>query len=324
VESPRTVFVIGAGASVPYGLPTGAELREKLLLWTSSTRVKEWNDAFLTGVEPFTEAQVLRLCRVLELAPFDTIDEFLLNHPNLAAIGKSLLAYHLAWDEHYAVTKTKPRWWRDFANAFVIDRDSRGFRDVRIVSFNYDRIAEHYLAMYCHTTGYHSDRSLDSWLDEWQGRISYIHGRLPTEYKWSETDCRFGEVITPAEAARRASELLVLSHDSPTTHAEAEVARAKELVESARELVFLGFGYAPANLNRLGLNDGRVLSGVRGICTAIGISQERQSRVHRLFGQGAVWLNDIRCEQFCSAEQFADLRRSLLNPVLPRRESATA
>ncbi|MFM1975721.1 MAG: hypothetical protein RL145_567 [Pseudomonadota bacterium] len=109
-----TVIIVGAGASVPFGLPTGIGMFDEMVALLE----KEINQAKTSGCRdmaetPFlatiaTDAKIVGLSRdSLELAKqllenlksqtSDTIDDFIVQNENQAQLCKALIAWTLLW-----------------------------------------------------------------------------------------------------------------------------------------------------------------------------------------------------------------------------------
>ena len=92
-----TVFVLGAGASKPYGYPTGIELRNKIIhrfherLNNFSFSGKELSEANRRNLIHKSQDLTVRF----ERSGIYSIDKFLSLNTNLSNIGRMAIAHHI-------------------------------------------------------------------------------------------------------------------------------------------------------------------------------------------------------------------------------------
>src|SRR5262245_43457196 len=89
VLSKRTVFVVGAGASVPYGYPTGRDLVTEVLTSLAGTHN---NRAFLESECEFTRHELNRFRDELLRSGKNSVDAFLEHRPDHLNVGKAAIA----------------------------------------------------------------------------------------------------------------------------------------------------------------------------------------------------------------------------------------
>ena len=138
-----TTLVLGAGASEPYGFPTGRTLREGLcsqfqpdygpvpnLLYDSRV---SWSD-------------LQRFAQFLNRSQFYSIDAFLAHRPEFSEVGKRAIAWRLISHEHpMALLKSDDHWYQYLWNSINESWEEFG-KNLQIITFNYDRSLEWYLA----------------------------------------------------------------------------------------------------------------------------------------------------------------------------------
>jgi hypothetical protein len=138
----KTVLVLGAGASAPYGLPTGGELVEQIANDFASPRYAR--------AEKLMPSEYRTLADRLRQTQPNSIDEFLEAHPSLVSVGRQAIALHLLPGESQSqevwtnLTK-KDHWYRYLKAQLGSSPDKFQQNQLRIISFNYDRSLEHYL-----------------------------------------------------------------------------------------------------------------------------------------------------------------------------------
>ena len=134
-----TVFILGAGASHPYGFPLGRDL-----VWDIIRRieVRDNEDVRLFRDLDCTDRQMIGLASELRAADPPSIDDFLKRREDLRSLGKLAIANELMRIEGEGALSaaTTEQWYR----LLVAKITDRAFKDipssnVRIVSFNCDR-----------------------------------------------------------------------------------------------------------------------------------------------------------------------------------------
>lgn len=245
IDTP-TVLVVGAGASKPYGFPLGTELRDRVL--EAATAPLSAFQVLRTGTKP---DELLRFAEVLARSGFSSVDAFLEEQPAWISAGKAVMALCLLQAEFKARPHILPphqpadHWYQSLW-ACLKAPSWAAFRQqpFHIVTFNYDRSLEHYLAQVLSTSYSVSLPEVVAALP-----ISHVHGMLG-----SYEDSRFGARIDE-EMLKAASSGISVVHEREAAHSAFSQARRR--LKASRRVLFLGFGYLPANMRKLGFADGR-------------------------------------------------------------------
>ena len=100
-----TLFILGAGASVPYRYPTGAELRKRIVQnFHSSIENLTRKDPKLSRSEKEQEVQeAANLIRIFEKSSVVSIDKFLSLNPTLQRYGKIAITWAILTSEQNSV-----------------------------------------------------------------------------------------------------------------------------------------------------------------------------------------------------------------------------
>jgi hypothetical protein len=242
-----TVLILGAGASKPYGLPLGRELRDLVLKIYA-------NDPILRLLKQFdvTEEEFRNFKVDLQMSASPTVDAFLEERSKWMKVGKIATAIALDGKENEDVLfppkQPLDHWyealWHRLPNTSwtALKRTS-----VRVISFNYDRTLECYLCGVISNNFRISRAKAASWLSE--EFVIHPHGTLGPYHgerlHWLSTDRP--ERYMRVKAAL--SSIAVISEAKPQTSAFRE---ARTLIKNAAAGIFLGFGYHPRNMTRLG------------------------------------------------------------------------
>jgi len=253
----RTVFILGAGASMPYGFSSGAELREILcapITNIRSNRTVDWiSSVSKVGINEDTSK---RFADAFLRSGTASIDSFLSRRlTEFGEIGKSAIAAILcAQEEPTALlrTDTQDDWYGYLWNALVAGvhmRNELASNQVRFVTFNYDRSLEYFLMQSCKETFALSDETAKKALEPI--KIIHVYGQL------GELDQVCTSRARPYTTRIGADELSVAANGIkiiPESRDDApEFAEVREMFEWAEQICFLGFGFDPLNVLRLNL-----------------------------------------------------------------------
>jgi len=288
--SERTVLILGAGASKPYGYPTALELRKGIIentipLLKSYAKANNKYDGF--DDHPFIK-EVKELIEVFRKSSTSSIDLFLSRNKDFYKIGKQIITLLLANYEMNSkfredINNYAQDWYFNFYESMtkeiIVPDDILKFaeNDVFIITFNYDRSLEHFL----HESLVNSFRSKTEEFNDLMRKFQIIHvyGKIaPLPWEASEGTVKYG-----AEYLRDYftdySENLQIIYDERDVQTEDLI----NLISDANKIYFLGFGYAEENLEVLGFNQMILKREQRIYGTAFGMTdQEIRKYSYRL------------------------------------------
>ena len=283
----RTVFVLGAGASCPYGYPTAAQLRE-LICFEGGFRDKYFtyltNSQVSQSIRDKKVSDVKHFIKIFKDSNIKSIDVFMANNPKLAPTGKYVIAYEIfraeinsyfgeeAKRRQELLTEVKKNpdrkrelwgtpgfyggdWYFYLYNKAVdglVGKDalpdfSNG--NISFITFNYDRSLEQFL--------YESLRNSFSEVSEeviikalqWL-KILHVYGQI-APLKWQNPQKYFKyKPQVNEDLLQSASENLRTIYEEKENP---ELTEAKRLLQKADQIFFLGFGYNKENMEVLGL-----------------------------------------------------------------------
>jgi hypothetical protein len=233
-----TVFVLGAGASMPYGLPSGSDLKklvvselrehsplsapEQLLLGLGFEQgaIDEFREDLADNIRPSIDA----FLQIPAKKRYDQIAR--------AAMAAVLLPY-----EHRACRATADGdWYRYLFNGLLPDDPSllTNGLNLKVVTLNFDRTFEAYLT-HCLDASFGVPRSEAEGLARDIVPVVQVHGSLAGDYSWSTEGYagNVGDVRDSVNAIR------VVGDDLN----EGAVKSAVQWLEQAEVVCFLGFGF---------------------------------------------------------------------------------
>lgn len=253
-----TLFILGAGASIPYGFPSGASLREQICLVAQNQAIFN-HIAAVSNFTGLTYPDIKDFAECFMWSGLSSIDTFLGRRTEFSEVGKAVIASILIPQEQ--VTRFNHRdnkgdWYFALWNSLVSNvssLDELAQNQVQIFTFNYDRSLEKYL----HTSIIHTfNTSVEEALDALKYfNIHHVYGSLG-KYGLvddSSVNTRSYKPEIDALSLQIASSSLKVI---PEARAEDETfIKAREAFLWADHVCFLGFGFDPLNVQRLGFRD---------------------------------------------------------------------
>jgi hypothetical protein len=249
-----TVFVLGAGASYPYGFPTGEGLVNEIISLTSRPKTAE---AFLYN--GCVDQDVKRFARDLADSDGPSVDSFLEHRPDFLKIGKLAICLSLIPRERDQVLSRDYRqstdvrcamtWYHYLWNEMAAPKGQLAGNRVSFVTLNYDRSLERYL--FLRLKAKHQYGNDEECLNELFGiRIVHVYGSLGDagfkEHPWGR------DKPLPDEIQRTADRLRIIHEETTGTE---DLSQAVDLIREAEVVCFLGYGFHALNNHRLTLDD---------------------------------------------------------------------
>jgi hypothetical protein len=233
----NTVLILGAGASKPYNFPLGGELRDEVIKITTNAE----------GLEPFAllkdtefDFEYLKKFTIdLSVSGFSSVDAFLEERIQWADIGKLAMAHKLIVYEINAKlfppNQPKDHWYETLWHKLKAPTWQKFKQNkLHIITFNYDRSLEHYLSTIISNNYNVRKDTILKYLP-----IIHVHGDLgPYE--------NFGEHSPPI--IKKAAESIKIVHESDNSSVEFRL--ADRVLNKAKTILFIGFGYHPQNMNK--------------------------------------------------------------------------
>ena len=249
----KTVLVLGAGASVPYGFPVGRKLSEDLCRFSNGT---DFTLAKLVSEKygyPF--ADVNKLLRQFHQSGRSSIDAFLSCHENLVSVGKFLIAHELCNKESAKNLRSPTiddHWYEYLWNRLVeavVQPNDLPLNYLKIITFNYDRSLEEYLFRAI-SNSFNQDYVYDTMrrLD-----ITHVYGCLGDHKTQLNGKHRLYEPTDDGvslEVAASGIDIISEARDDST-----KFQKGRDWFNWAEQICFLGFGFDETNVQRLGLFD---------------------------------------------------------------------
>ena len=303
----RTVLVLGAGASAPYGLPVGKDLRDRIAgaLAPGSLRFQQLKKF------GFADEAIKAFVRDLPIAAGTTMDEFLELRPEFGDLGRAAIAQALIPCEGnepvHRYEQKGPFWYKEFLGNMAMSRDSSAHRNLAIVTFNYDRSLEEFLFTTYKASHSQAPEEAAGWVKGLS--IVHVYGWLaPLEWYDGACGIPYGAECTDHAIRQAMENIRIIDDEAPTSP---ELAKAQERLEDAEVIAFLGFGYNDTNLQRLVVKklekNGKLIVG-----TSQGLEADRIQELRE-------WMTDTRhCDIWYFLKHEFNLWRGQLRGRHPR------
>lgn len=282
----KTVLILGAGASIPYGFPSGQELRH---------RIFNINPQDVSAENQKTVTQLLKLGhKKHDIEEFVSdfkysgkysVDAFLEHRQDFMTIGKDLIALMLMPHEEignlFSDSPKKDNWYEYLFNKISSDFERFEKNKLSILTYNYDRSLEFYLLVAIQKSYKKSHGVAVEKLKYIP--IIHLHGNLGALPGLSNENSRDYVPSTELDNIRKAANGIKIIHEGIAENPEFK--RANELLAGAKRIIFLGFGYDQINMSRLGLTNlhGKTIIGsTHGLTRAewMGIKKNNNGKIN--------------------------------------------
>lgn len=256
----KTVFVLGAGASCPYGYPSGAQLREEICLNLTIKYLNHLNKAYPDETTRRNKHKEIKFfIKTFNDSTTKSIDLFLARNPHLAETGKNIIAYTIFDTEIKSNFRERSKYPEQDWYFYLFDKLTDGVIDfkklrritanskVSFITFNYDRSLEQFL--------YESFRNsfinipsheIVAIMNDIE--IIHMYGCIaPLDWQDREKGVAYKPLITE-------SLLNICSSNIKTIYEQendSELEDVEELLTDAEQIFYLGFGYAEENMDIL-------------------------------------------------------------------------
>ena len=282
-----TVLILGAGASAPYGYPTGTKLRRHIM---EALRPGNGRTQQIARILKTSEDRVVEFGEEMLRSGWDSLDDFLQRREEYLDIGKLAIAQDIARCEsvenHLRQKRLDGQSW--YAHLFQCMGDT--FESIgregalSIVTFNYDRSLDNFLFESVEVS---YRKMLRHERVEQVRRVPIIHlhgqvGLLPWQAEGTEKrPVGYGSPMSEDPGVvDRAASLDIISEKNPN---DPRFAEANKVIRQAKRIYFLGFGYHRDSLDRLNM---AAADGARVCGTSQGLSAVDEKRLKKRYGTG--------------------------------------
>jgi hypothetical protein len=251
MDNRATVLIIGAGGSVPFGFPTGQELKwavcdgladvEKINAVLDQNHLAK---ALFAG--GFNIKELVELRDRLKTSGWESVDEFLAEHKNLQMVGKAAIANVLIrcenrnqlFDPKDSRGNRISNWYQLLFKTVFTPFENIFEKNVKIFTYNYDCSLETYLKETMKHSFTHKEEEIEAALKHIP--IIHLHGEFDTH--------DYGSGLAQVSLKKYSEKIKIVTDnldDSP------QFKKVTDALWRAEEIYFIGFGYGEKNLTRL-------------------------------------------------------------------------
>lgn len=265
-----TFFILGAGASKPYGFPTGGELKNQIVSAFPGDFAKLL-DTDTNSRMPFMkekrDAQVKDFLEQFKNSPIESIDRYLAINPKFSFYGKVAITYYIRQREvasNFNCDLNSPNcredWlgliFRHMTSSIKQPEDFTKFRGnkVAFITFNCDRSLEYRLCDSFCSTFCETGRDPQSLLSEnipfpiipVYGQV----GNLSVFGPWDDISSGYRDEDVNFKTIKALSRQIRIIGEAS---AEELKNQFRAIIANHKRIFFLGFGYAKENLDEINL-----------------------------------------------------------------------
>ena len=257
----NTVFILGAGASVPYGYPTAKELR-KFIIEEFRRRYTDRLRGKSKYVEDEVRTEIAKFSPLIESFKQSSTNSFDLflsrNKGKYYEYGKFILAWCILYFELISkfnedMDRPESDWYtllyNNMTDEMTKSTDLEKFKEnkLKIITFNYDRSFEEFLwrSLFFSFSG---DRDDITKIAEWI-KVFHTYGKI-YDLQWEQPEkgekYQTNKILELAEIAKNNIQII---YDERNPRLE----EIKKIIIETERIFFLGFGYSKENMEAIGL-----------------------------------------------------------------------
>ncbi|NQU67599.1 MAG: hypothetical protein HQ510_06620 [Candidatus Marinimicrobia bacterium] len=288
----KTVFILGAGSSVPYGFPTGLGLRH--LIIKDFFQIQQ-EMCIRLGIVGSDRDDILNAVRKFDNtfrhSYNNSIDRFLSRNPDHVEIGKTAIIKIIKRLEYESKIQTDPKLRDDDWYSHLFDIMCEDFREpdkynisdnnISFITFNYDRSLEYFFHQ-CLTNSF---SSIDAHsINKEFSKINFLHVygkicKLDSDPIDSTPRHLYNMKLQDLDYRDCLDNIHIISEERKSE----EDSEIKSLISEAEKIYFLGFDYAIENLETLGFGEIHLDKDLIVFGTAYDKKPEEIKRISRWF-----------------------------------------
>lgn len=294
----KTIFILGAGASKPYGFPTGQELREKIIK-EGASRLAGLNKNSWNSEEYFNTGK--QFTSIFDKSGVTSIDKFLnMQTEEYVTYGKILImAFIRDFEKHSKFNENiehpEQDWYRIFWNKLIsgVEKfEDISFDNFQVITFNYDRSFEFYLYLTVRNLFPKKNISDDQVIALMKTlNVKHVFGRVE-DMIWEN-----GNSFDETNVLRYYNNLHYdyrtlydkVSEINIINEVKKDTSEFKEIIENSDEVFFLGFGFLEENMKLLGAPFSRKKD-IRYFASGYKLSKEIRQRIFIRYFNNAMLL----------------------------------
>ena len=280
----KTAFIIGAGASKAYGLPTGRELRDEIIN-------QKVNASILSNmpINGFDEQKFIDFCEQFKMSNVNSIDKYLNFNPKFEIEGKAAIALSIRQEEINAKEKIyQDNWMQYLYNRMIENIDC--YENAKMINenwiyfctFNYDRLLEYFMASsYFHTfiqndsvRNKFDERHYQSILESFSFKFDHVYGLIGDLSNNPFEENNYDKIGKYCNMIQLIKER------------EKDVSLIRERIGMCERIYFLGYGFNTENNNLLNLSE--ICNGKEIYVTGYKMFEEEIERIRKILNNNCI------------------------------------
>lgn len=281
-----TVFVLGAGASQPFGFPSGDELRLGMIESLGNQINRDnlvLNEFEPTFIQDFQDT--------LELGNHRTIDTLLEKKSEFREIGSYVIATRILACERSKILLPQKDWYSTLWEALKFENEKPDTSNLSVITFNYDRSFEYFLEKNINVS---CTTEKVEFAHNKRKRIHLIHphGSLGDLNKIGYGGN--GGRPTPEIIHKSSKNINIVSDDLDESE---EFIEAQNIISKTEHVVFFGLGYEEKTVKRLLEKSEDRFNPFTG--TALGADEPKMKRIKETFENcnNEIHLFNLNCDK---------------------------
>ncbi len=234
----ETVFVLGAGASSPYGFPLGKDLRKDILELLDIASIQ--NTYKQRG---FKDSHIQDFMRTLKFSEHKTIDETISKRPQFRDIARWSIMDTILRKEVEDNLFNQDNWYSTFFDRLGLNIKDNSLNKLTVITFNYERSLEHYLKTKIEISV--PEHEVDICLENYN-KIQFIH---PHGSFGPLDQLKYGEFPSDEDGLQSISQSLGFVSDSFDESKDFKLAHGA--IKNAFKVYIIGFGYDKRTIERI-------------------------------------------------------------------------
>lgn len=288
----KTVFVLGAGASMDFGFPSGIQLVKNICEKLSEPLSGEFDIVQELG---FDSNEINKFTKALKQSGRMSVDAFLEGRIDFIGIGKAAITACLVpYENPDKLTDLglKGNNWYEY----LFDQMSAPINEIHenkigFITYNYDRSLECFFEMALRNSYNATSEQVQQFFNHIP--IVHLHGQLGEyaflDIPYEHDSRRFSPDFNIPEL-RAASAIIKIIHEEDINN-QLQFKQAWKLLQDAEQIAFLGFGFHPKNIERLKLECCKINAQFYG--TACGMKLNEQMKIRKQF-RGKISLHNFK------------------------------
>lgn len=301
----KTVFILGAGASFPYGYPLGEKLKSMICHDIDYGGIARCLYKDKKEIEDCAKG-IIKFQQYFSKSPLESVDQFLKINQEYANIGKQIIASILYPLENndYFVNSRGNNWYRFLWNIIDNKFENIAANNIHFVTFNYDRSFEQFLfqSLYNSYSGKKSEEDCAKIINKID--IIHVYGSLAPLVWQDKINGRAYTAGVPNEDVllKAIKNIFLIGEERAFTEQQRKI---QEIMPEAKYIYFLGFGYDEENMKILGGNFEKALK-IWGTSLNLGGFKKRNATeiIYRkkIWRPEVVRFHDLDCYDFLKEE----------------------